>query len=312
MASLLIIKLSALGDVVQADGAIRDIREHHPHDHITVMTTPPYRRFMEKCPWVDDVIIDPRASRFNVAALLRLRRRLRKMEVDRVYDLQQVGRTRFYFRWVFPKVEWCGDAPGCTFYLRRNVATTCAPEHFASHLGLAGVTVRHTLQTDVSWMAAPVDHILADAGLSPGYIVLFPGASAAHQIKRWPYFQELAGRLQEYGKQVVTIPGPDEIDLCRSIPGTMLAPEGGFYDFFVLAGIVQHAAYGVGNDTGPTHIAANMGCPGLALYSGHASPETTGIQYTSFAWLESENLENLSVDTVLEHVVANMSAPGWL
>ncbi len=53
MADILIIKLSALGDLVQADGAIRDIRNFHPDDHLIVMTTPPYQRYMGRCPWVD-------------------------------------------------------------------------------------------------------------------------------------------------------------------------------------------------------------------------------------------------------------------
>ena len=34
MADILIIKLSALGDLVQADGAIRDIRNFHSNDRL--------------------------------------------------------------------------------------------------------------------------------------------------------------------------------------------------------------------------------------------------------------------------------------
>jgi len=299
MASVLIIKLGALGDLVQADGAMRDIREHHSDDRITIMTTPAYRRYAERCPWVDEVFLDPRASRFNLPRMFSLAAELRDRDFDRVYDLQQVGRTRFYKRWLFPKVDWLGDVKGCNYYLRRP-DDSCAADHFARHLVMAGISVQHTLRNNVSWMADDVDDILGAAELKPGFVVLIPGASAIHDGKRWPYFKDFAERLLAHGRQVVTIPGPEELDLCRTIPGTMLVEPGGYHDFFTLAGIVLKAGFVIGNDTGPTHIAAHLQCPGLALYGPHTSPASTGIQHSRFSWIEAPNLNELSVDAVWE------------
>ena len=301
MGAILIIKLSALGDLVQADGAIRDIREHHPDDHIAVLTRSSYQTYMERCPWVDEVIPDPRAARYNLVQMKRLRSLFRQGAYDRVYDLQQVGRTRFYYRWLFPETQWVGDVSGCFCFLERP-ADSCAADHFANHLKLAGVNVNYTLHSDVSWMAADVTAILSEADLQSGYVVLIPGASASHGLKRWPWYDLLASRLVESGIQVVTIPGPDELELCRTIPGKMLAPEHGYYDFFVLAGIVRKAAYVVGNDTGPTHIAAYCGARGLALFSGHTPPETTGIQHSRFQIMQSDDISNISVESVWTHV----------
>jgi len=302
MAEILVIKLGALGDLVQADGALRDIREHHMSDHLTVMTTPPYRRYMERCPWVDEVFIDPRASRFNLFQMLGLKNRLKKRPFDQVYDLQQVGRTRFYYRWLFPQVSWLGDAQGCSFYLKRPVSV-CAADHFARHLDMAGLAIHHTLQSDVSWMAADVSDILSKADLiSSKYIVLIPGASGVHESKRWPYFKDLATHLIGVGKRVVTVPGPDEMALCHTIPGDMLVKENGHHDIFSLAGIVKHADYVIGNDTGPTHIAAHLGCKGLALYGKHTPAHETGIQHSKFDWLEVENLAALSLENVLMQI----------
>ena len=39
---ILVIKLGALGDFVLAMAAMRKIREAHPDDHITLLTTPPF------------------------------------------------------------------------------------------------------------------------------------------------------------------------------------------------------------------------------------------------------------------------------
>lgn len=304
MAAILVIKLSALGDLVQADGALRDIREHHPEDHLTVMTTPPYREYMERCPWVDDVFVDPRASRFNVMQMVKLCRRLRCRNFHRVYDLQQVGRTRFYYKWLFPAGWWLGDVPGCSVYLKRDEDHVCAADHFAHHLRLAGLEVRHTGANDVSWMAEDVDHILAEAGLEAGYVMLIPGASRSHDQKRWPYFKDLSLRLQEVGKTVITVPGPDEIELCQDIPGTMLVPAEGYYDIFVLAGIAGHASLVIGNDTGPTHIAAHLGGLGVAMFGGHVPAMTTGIQHSRFVVIERSNLAVLSLAEVWQQVAA--------
>ncbi len=306
MASILIIKLSALGDLVQADGALRDIREHHPEDRLTVMTTPPYRRYMERCPWVDEVFVDPRASRFNPVQMLKLRIRMQKRVFARVYDLQQVGRTRFYQRYLFPPTWWLGDAPGCAVYLKR-ADHICAADHFKVHLDKAGIAARHCLAADVSWMVDPVDHLLAAHKVQPGYVLLIPGASAAHDAKRWPYFDRLARKLREHGREPVMAPGPAEIEQCSDLPGTTLVSDDGYLDYFALAGVARQAEYVVGNDTGPTHIAAHLGCRGLALFGAHTPPLATGIQHSRFGWLEAGNLADLAFELVWAKIAEELA-----
>lgn len=308
MQRILVIKLSALGDVVQAEGAMHDIRLHHPYAEITVMTTAPYRRLMERCPWVDKIFIDPRDSRFRLDRMLSLRRRLRERPFDMVYDLQQVGRTHFY-HWFFLKgIRWMGGVRGCSCYCRRP-EDRCAADHFAISLRQAGVPVRHTLKSDVSWMADPVDDILAEAGVAEPFVVLVPGGSAEHPEKRWPYYREIAEFLLEAGMAVVTVPGPDEMELCRAVGGTILLNrDGSFLDIFKLAGVLRQAAFVVGNDTGPTHIAVHMQIPGLALFSDHIPPTYSGIQHGRFDWIERADLADLPVSEVclrLQPLLAN-------
>ena len=305
MGEILIIKLSALGDLVQADGAIRDIRNFHPDDRLTLMTTPAYRRYMERCPWIDEVFIDPRASRFHLPQMYGLWKRLRQKRYDRVYDLQQVGRTTYYYRWVFPRTWWLGDAPGCTFFLKRP-DTVCAADHFHAHLKLAGIPSTYTLRCDLGWLADEVDDLLEENGVKPDFLLLIPGASATHDAKRWPYFVQLAQRLIDQDIQVVTVPGPAEMDQCRSMVGTMLVAQDGYLDYFSLAGVAQRAAYVIGNDTGPTHIAAHLGCRGLALYGGHTPAQTTGIQHTRFSWFEAADLTDLSLEKVWKKVMSDI------
>lgn len=304
---ILVVKLSALGDIVQAEGAMHDIRLHHPAAEITVMTTPPYRRLMERCPWVDRIFIDPRDSRWRLDRMFALRRRLRREGFQLVYDLQQVGRTAFYFRWFLRGTPWVGGAPGCSVQCRRPEDRSAA-DHFALCLQQAGVPVVHTLRCDVSWMADDVGDILNRAGLNGPFVVLIPGGSAEHPQKRWPYYRQLAEQLRQEGWQVATVPGPGEVELCRETGGRpLLEADGGVLDIFRLAGILRRAALVVGNDTGPTHIAVHLQRPGLALFSDHIPPTFSGIQHGRFQWLEQKDLRDLPVAAVWQRLLPLLS-----
>lgn len=305
---ILVIKLSAFGDVVQAAGAIRDIRNHHPDDELIVMTTPAFREIMEKCPWADSVFIDARDSRWRLDKMAALRRRLQKLQVAAVYDLQQVGRTAFYHRFLLPSPRWI--IGGCV----RERKTRAYPEEmgamdrFAAQLNEIGIEAEHTLAPDLSWMTVDISHILATHAVRRPYVVLIPGSSAVHEKKRWPYYNELAAWFRNRGMLPVTVPGPEELELCRSLSqATMLTEGKPFLSLFELAGILKHADFIVGNDTGPTHLAAHLGRPGLALFSGHFPPSRTGIQYSRFNWFETENLGDLSLQKVQAKAAAMLS-----
>ncbi|MBT8354283.1 MAG: hypothetical protein KJO60_07155, partial [Desulfofustis sp.] len=166
------------------------------------------------------------------------------------------------------------------------------------HLQLASIPPTHTRHSDVSWMADAVDDLLMEHGVEPGFVLLIPGASAGHAGKRWPCFAELAERLRDHNIQPVTVPGPVDLAQCLALPGKMLVSEDGYLDYFALAGVAQRAAFVIGNDTGPTHIAAHLGRPGLALFGGHTAPQTTGIQHTGFSWLEAHDLAEITLETV--------------
>ncbi len=56
MSNILIIKLGSLGDVVQISGALRDIREHHKNEKITILTTSKYINLFKNCPYVDNCL----------------------------------------------------------------------------------------------------------------------------------------------------------------------------------------------------------------------------------------------------------------
>ena len=72
MSNILIIKHGSLGDIAQACGAIQDISENHKEDQIHLLTTKPYFELFKKNPFVHNVILDKRLSRFNLIYLYQL------------------------------------------------------------------------------------------------------------------------------------------------------------------------------------------------------------------------------------------------
>ncbi len=304
MKEILIIKLGALGDIVQADGALRDIRLHHHSARISVLTTAPYRKIMQRCPWIDRVLVDPRCSWLRLRQMNELKNTLRDSHFDVVYDLQQVDRTRLYRRLFLPDVPWMGDCRSATYY-RKRAKDCCAADHFATHLKSTGITPRFTRRSDISWMADETDEILRSYRIPDYFIALLPGGSVEHPQKRWPGYGALARKILDAGLTPVTIPGPDEMELCNSLPATPLLYDNGYLDYFQLAGILTKAAYIVGNDSGPTHIGAHLGRPGLALFGGHTSAASTGIQHTGFQWLEVEDLQQLDLADVWQKIIEN-------
>lgn len=298
MEKILIIRHGAFGDIVQSDGVLRDIRAHHPDAEITVLTGPSFRKLLSRCPHIDHLMFDARVPYWHLRTFWRLFRDLRGAGFTQVYDLQKSDRTGFYRRFILPGIPWSGSKPS-------------APERstligYAAQLKEAGVPVVHTPAPDVSWMADDVEAVLAEAGVRKPYIALIPGCSAKHPQKRWPYYAGLAQGLRDAGFDVVTAPGPDELDLARSIPGHVLLGGNGWLNWFELAGVLKAAAFVVGNDTGPSHVASCMNVPGLALYGAHTSAERTSIRKARFDAIEVGDLAELPVERVLREVLARV------
>jgi len=78
MSNILIIKHGSLGDLIQANGAIKDIKNFHKNRKVFLLTAQQYAIFMSECPYLDGVIIDKRLPRWNLFYLKNLKRTKRK------------------------------------------------------------------------------------------------------------------------------------------------------------------------------------------------------------------------------------------
>ena len=294
MAAVLVVKLGALGDLLLADGALRDLRAHHAGERIVLLTRKPYAAMMARCPWVDDVVADDHAPRWRLDRMAALGRRLRATGATRAYDLQNSRRSASYRRWLLPRAQWCvGErASG------RGEAATPVLERHARQLEACGVRSMHARAPHPAWLAEPLPPAI-EARLDAPFAVLLPGASARHAHKRWPHYAALATLLQARGLRVFSVPGPEEMSALERMPGQVLLDEGQPLSIAQLASLLPRAACVFGNDSGPTHLAAHLGCRGVALFGRGPSPAHTGIVRERFVALAGDPLAALAPEQVL-------------
>jgi ADP-heptose:LPS heptosyltransferase len=298
-ARILVIRLSALGDFIMALPAMEAIRRRHPAAEITLLTTLPFAELGRRSGWFDQVEIDPRPRWRDLAGWARLRRRLRAGRFDRVYDLQSQDRTALYFRLLWPgkRPEWSGIAPGAshrhTDPARRHMH---AFDIHAAQLALAGIP--EIPMPDLAWL----DEDIRVLGLPSRFALLAPGSSPHRPAKRWPAarFGALASRLVDAGITPLVIGGAAEQALADSIRA--VCPKArdliGQTSLFMIAGLARRAVVAVGNDTGPMHLIALLGCPVVSLFSAESNPDRSAPRGPHVTMLRRSSLSDLTVDEV--------------
>jgi ADP-heptose:LPS heptosyltransferase len=304
MKKILIIRLGAFGDALQSEGAIHDVRLQFPSAEITVLTTQPYRSVFERCPWIDRILIDPRAPRYHFIMLWRLRRMLIDERFDLIVDLQNSKRSLMYRGWLGGEWSQKDEAFNQALAKERGHALSVL-ERAVIQLEKAGIATHHTLYPNVGWMADDASDLLASAGLSLGYVLLLPGSSARHPHKRWPHYRALATLLMAKGFTVITAPGPDELELCADLPCPALFDDTKPVSFNLLAGLMQQASLVIGNDSGPTHLAAYLGTRGIALFGPHAGAHQIGLD-AFLEIIEVDDLATLTPERVLESALSTL------
>jgi ADP-heptose:LPS heptosyltransferase len=302
---ILVIKLSALGDFIQALGPAAAIRRGHATDQITLLTTEAFAELARQCGLFDNIIIDGRPGLLNASAWLTLRRELHNGRFDRVYDLQTSDRSSFY-AWLFlpgRTPEWSGIAWHCSHphaNLQRDPQHTIDKQ--AEQLLMAGV-----YPTPLPACRASGRHLPAPLAERP-FFLLIPGSSARHPEKRWPArrYGELAHRLRALTSALPAVIGaqgeePLAAEIHQYCPGVVDLV--GRTSLNSLADLAAAALFTVGNDTGATHVAAAGGHPVVVLFSDASDPSRCAPRGREVHVLANSRLENLSVDCVFAEVM---------
>ena len=293
MSNILIIKLGSLGDVVQISGALRDIREHHKNEKITILTTSKYLNLFKNCPYVDDCLEDERLPRYNIFYLLRLRKIVNSLNFNKVYDLQNSNRTSFYRKFLFNVKDWSSSKD-----IPENKYNISVLQRFDEQLRKSNIQTLYTLKPDFSWAAEKANSYNLDTDKK--YVLFFPFCSKDLIHKRWPYFSELINLIRKNHPQyeLVVAPGPGEIEEAKSLDIKIALNNNSPLNFFELASLIKKSHLVIANDTGPAHMAAHLGARGFTLFGPHTTPEKVSIEREKFIALQTMDLKSLFADRV--------------
>jgi heptosyltransferase I len=285
--SILIVRTSALGDVVHALPVASALRAAYPAARIGWVVEEPFLPLAASHPAVDEAI--PVALRRwrrapfaadTRRALAELRRRLRAFAPEVALDLMgnhKAGALALLAGAEHRVGARRGDRrePSSALWMNRHL------EVHGSHavdraLSLAAQLGASTARPDFAG-----DALLrggANAGEEDaGYVLLQPGAMWAN--KRWPatWWGELAATLAAAGRRLRVLTGPGEEPLAAAVVtasrGSATAVSPG--PLPELAHMLRGAALVIGGDTGPLHLAHALGVPVLALH-GPTDPARHG------------------------------------
>jgi len=294
--TVLVIKLGALGDFIQALGPFAAIRSHHTSNRIVLLTTLPFVPIAEASGCFDEVHSDGRPEWWQFGKIRALQNWMRSLDPVRVYDLQTSDRSSRYFKlFRHPKPEWSGNANGCSHpHANRARDDMHTIERQAEQLSTAGIKNIPTPHLD--WLDTDTNHFCVRGR----FILVAPGGAAHRLDKRWPHYAELARNLIERDLTPVLLGTSAEHDVTDAIRATCpgAVDLNGRTNLLEIAGLARRAAGAVGNDTGPMHLIAATGCPSLVLYSSASSPALCAQRGPYVRILQKPHLADVGIEEV--------------
>ncbi len=305
MSNILIIKHGSLGDLIQANGAIQDIKNSFKTSKVLLLTSRAYLEFMSSCPYIDGVILDKRLPRWNLFYLKDLKKLLNKYEFSHVFDLQNSSRTKFYKKYLLKKPIWSSsetsldEGEKLSDFNQDSVLT-----RMEKQLKKSNVLVNNTQAINLTWGIKDISRILKQY-TNGDYVLVFPFCSKKHIQKKWPYFSELIIKIKEVYKNkypVLIAPGPDEINEAKKLNAKLVLDKNKPVNISFLISLINSAKYIVSNDTGPAHICSHLNKNGLALFGSHTTAKKVNIGNTNFKTITVSNLSELTVNDVLNKI----------
>ena len=310
MSNVLIIKHGSLGDLIQANGAIKDIKNFYKNRKVLLLTSDPYSIFMSECPYIDGVIIDKRLPRWNLFYLNNLKKILSKYNFSKVFDLQNSNRTKFYKKFIIKNVEWNSSETALELGEKKSdFDKEPVLDRMEIQLKKSGIETEFTKNIDLSWATQDLSRLIKQY-TNGEYILLFPFCSSKHQNKKWPYFKDLITRLkQDYKNKypILIAPGPNELKEAKKLNGKIVLHNNEPINIKMLISLINNAKFIISNDTGPAHIASHLDKKGLVLFGSHTPAKRVSIENYNFKALSVKNLKDLNIDMVLNEVKSRLN-----
>jgi len=336
---ILIIKPSALGDIIQAMPAACCLAQSFPDAQIDWFIRPEYSALLEHHKCIHKMVMFDRNKLGKwwykpgaFAELIKFIRQLRKEKYDIVFDFQ--GRFRSaIFAWFSGCKKRIGMAPTqeitTPFYTRRIAPSSVHLVDFfldmVCEIGAKRAKVDFGLKPQPQAIAETQKILSAHQVNKASYAVFVPGATV--EAKKWPIenFAVLADKVyKKYHCSIAAVgieterETAEELQELADVPVIDLA---GRTNIRQLIALLAGAKIVVSNDTGPAHIAAALGVPMVLIFGftnparvgPYARPQTIAAVDADKRGLDVEStnpahdIKNVSVETVFELISRQLS-----
>lgn len=276
MKNIMVVKLSAIGDVIHALPVSYALKETFPEARVTWVVEPPAYELLTDNPYIDEIILFEKKKFKSLGGFLTnfgpFKRRLQQNQYDAALDLQGLFKSAAiaYLSKAPVRLGTC-NMRECSDKVSRPVIGPHAQGHIVERY----LDAARELGCRVDKVVFPMNvtardedlaaRIMQQAGadMANPYVVLAVGANWPN--KRWPtkYFAALSDWLYSQKLIPVVIGGgvldaslAAEIEAAAEIPPVNLV---GRTSLKQLAHIIRHARLTLGGDTGPVHLSAGIG-----------------------------------------------------
>lgn len=305
--SLLVVRLSAMGDIIHTLPAVAAVRQTFPKatlgwlieerwaELLCTLRYPRSGRRSPQRPLVDRVhsvnTAEWRRALFSFNSWQQMAvglSELRGVRYDAAIDFQGAVRSALLARWSGASIVY-GNAQSrenaASMFYTRNVLVKTSGTHVVQEaLALAGAIIPTAIiptSTAEAQVELPVDPDAENkiAGLTADrndFVILNPGAGWG--AKMWPAerYGQVAKELAKVGLCSLVNYGPGEEDLAAAVEA---ASEGAARKISCsvseLIALTRRARLFIGGDTGPMHMAAALRIPVVAIF-GPTNPARNG------------------------------------
>ncbi len=292
-----LVRLGSLGDIVHALPVACRLKMVFPEAYLVWIAEAQYRELLERCPWIDEVIVlNTRNWRSGsiLASWEKLRKAIKQLRVKKfelALELQGLLKSGLaaYLSGAERRVgfssKYCRESLSACF-TNEHVALKETEKHIIEknlalvrHLGLETAPWSFGLSSSAA-DARYIDQFLAKHALGESSKLIGVNPGAGWVTKRWSiekYAQLLDRLIEQSGQRVILLWGPDELYLVEDIAAKMkqspliACPT----SITQLVELIKRCRLFIAGDTGPLHLAAALEVPCVALY-GPSDPTRNG------------------------------------
>ena len=270
---ILVVRFSAIGDILLTTPLLRAIRMRYPGARIAVLTKEQFAPLLSDNPYVNEVLgIGPGEGILAVAE------RIRGVRYSHILDLHGSLRSQALRR--------LAPGPWRSYRkrrLERMILITMKRDLYGDELSVAERYFEAARDLEVEPDGGPPDFFLSEEadrragerlealglGRERPIVAIAPGA--AHATKRWPveHWVKLIGRITPTGADVAILGGPGDAGPAAEIARSAGAGAGsvaGALSLQETGAVIRRSEALISGDTGVMHMATGVGTPVIALF----------------------------------------------